>query len=130
MRVYQTYIGAMNHNIKRLFSERMAEAESKGSTNTAGAWDFRHIRSLKNLDRFDDVGGCVMLASPGMMQSGVSRELLERWAPDSRNGVIMTGYSVEGTMGKLIMTEPDQIHAVTSRVMGMGAWRWAIGKEA
>lgn len=55
-----------------------------------------------------------MLASPGMLQTGTSRELLERWAPNERNGVIMTGYSVEGTMGKQIINEPEQIPAVMS----------------
>ncbi|KAI9730273.1 MAG: endoribonuclease ysh1 [Cirrosporium novae-zelandiae] len=112
MVVYQTYVGAMNDNIKRLFRQRMAEAESAGDVGKGGPWDFRFVRSLKNLDRFDDVGGCVMLASPGMLQNGVSRELLERWAPNERNGVIVTGYSVEGTMAKLIMNEPESIQAV------------------
>jgi cleavage and polyadenylation specificity factor subunit 3 len=42
-----------------------------------------------------------MLASPAMLQNGVSRELLERWCPDPRNGVIMAGYSIEGTMAKV-----------------------------
>ncbi|KAK7402532.1 endoribonuclease ysh1 [Neonectria punicea] len=118
MLVYQTYVGAMNDNIKRLFRERMAEAEASGDgAGKGGPWDFKYIRSLKNLDRFDDVGGCVMLASPGMLQNGVSRELLERWAPSEKNGVIITGYSVEGTMAKQIMQEPDQIQAVMSRSM-------------
>ena len=89
---------------------------------------FKYIRSLKNLDRFDDVGGCVMLASPGMMQNGVSRELLERWAPSDKNGVIITGYSVEGTMAKQIMQEPDQIQAVMSRNTG-GARRVPGGEN-
>ncbi|KAH8892064.1 endoribonuclease YSH1 [Thozetella sp. PMI_491] len=116
MVIYQTYVGAMNDNIKRLFRERMAEAESSGgSAGKGGPWDFKYIRSLKNLDRFDDVGGCVMIATPGMLQNGVSRELLERWAPSDKNGVIITGYSVEGTMAKQIMQEPDQIQAVMSR---------------
>ncbi|PHH78074.1 hypothetical protein CDD80_7424 [Ophiocordyceps camponoti-rufipedis] len=116
MIVYQTYVGAMNDNIKRLFRERMAEAEATGDgAGKGGPWDFKYIRSLKNLDRFDDVGGCVMLASPGMLQSGVSRELFERWAPSEKNGVIITGYSVEGTMARQIMQEPDQIQAVMSR---------------
>ncbi|KAI1433446.1 cleavage and polyadenylation specifity factor [Xylaria sp. CBS 124048] len=116
MVVYQTYVGAMNDNIKRLFRERMAEAESAGeSGGKGGPWDFKYVRSLKSLDRFDDVGGCVMLASPGMLQNGVSRELLERWAPNDKNGVIITGYSVEGTMAKHIVQEPDQIQAVMSR---------------
>jgi cleavage and polyadenylation specificity factor subunit 3 len=115
MLVYQTYVGAMNDNIKRLFRERMAESEAKGGGGGGGPWDFKHIRSLKSLERFDDVGSCVMLASPGMMQNGVSRELLERWAPNDKNGVIITGYSVEGTMAKSIMQEPDQIQAIMVR---------------
>ncbi|KAH8130191.1 cleavage and polyadenylation specificity factor subunit 3 [Trichoderma asperellum] len=116
MVIYQTYVGAMNDNIKRLFRERMAEAEANGDgAGKNGPWDFKYIRSLKNLDRFDDVGGCVMLASPGMLQNGVSRELFERWAPSEKNGVIITGYSVEGTMARQIMQEPDQIQAVMSR---------------
>ncbi|KAL0259362.1 endoribonuclease ysh1 [Diplodia seriata] len=115
MVVYQTYVYAMNDNIKRLFRERMEEAERNGDASKAGPWDFKYVRSLKSLERFDDVGSCIMLASPGMMQNGVSRELLERWAPDQRNGVIMTGYSVEGTMGKMILHEPDQIPAVMTR---------------
>ena len=44
---------------------------------------------------------CVVLASPGMLQVGPSRELLELWAPDARNGLVMTGYSVEGTMARV-----------------------------
>ncbi|KAK3489727.1 Endoribonuclease ysh-1 [Neurospora crassa] len=116
MLVYQTYVGSMNDNIKRLFRERLAESESSGDgAGKGGPWDFRFIRSLKSLDRFEDVGGCVMLASPGMLQNGVSRELLERWAPSEKNGVIITGYSVEGTMAKQILQEPEQIQAVMSR---------------
>ena len=112
MVVYQTYVGAMNDNIKNLFRQRMAEAEQAGDVGKGGPWDFRFIRSLKNLERFDDVGGCVMLASPGMLQNGVSRELLERWAPNDRNGVVITGYSVEGTMAKEILHEPESIPAI------------------
>ncbi|KAA8907537.1 beta-lactamase-like protein [Sphaerosporella brunnea] len=102
MDVYRTYINTMNDKIKRA----MFEGEGRNP------WDFRWVRSLKNIERFDDVGGCVMLASPGMLQNGVSRELLERWAPDPRNGLIITGYSVEGTMAKQIVNEPTEIPAV------------------
>ena len=105
MIVYQTYIEAMNQNIRAKFQASQAGAG-------AGPWDFRFIRSLKGLDKFEDVGGCVMLASPGMLQNGVSRSLLERWAPDAKNGVVITGYNVEGTMARTIQTEPDSIPAV------------------
>jgi len=35
------------------------------------------------------------------MNLGPSRELFELWAPDSRNGVIITGYSIEGTLARV-----------------------------
>jgi cleavage and polyadenylation specificity factor subunit 3 len=116
MLVYQTYISAMNDNIKTLFSRKIAEAEKAGrSTEGLGPWDFQFIRALKSLERFDDVGPCVMLASPGMMQNGASRELLERWAPSEHNGVVITGYSVEGTMAQLLLNEPEYVTAVMTR---------------
>ncbi|KAG9826188.1 Metallo-hydrolase/oxidoreductase, partial [Aureobasidium melanogenum] len=135
MLVYQTYIDAMNDNIKSMFQNRLAQtADGSGEAGAGGPWDFRWIRNLKSLDRFDDVGGCVMLASPGMLQNGVSRALLERWAPDPKNGVIVTGYSVEGTMAKMILTEPESIQAVMTgkvggRVQGVGS-RGKPGAEA
>jgi len=122
MLVYQTYVGAMNDNIRQLFKERSKEAEnSADGKGRGGPWDFKYIRSLKNLDRFDDVGSCVVLASPGMLQNGVSRQLLERWAPSDKNGVIITGYSVQGTMAKQIMQEPDQIPAIMDKSNKGGA---------
>ena len=126
MVVYQTYIDAMNSNIRAKFQAAQAQTGSGGG-GARGPWDFEFVRSLKSLERFDDVGGCVMLASPGMLQNGVSRSLLERWAPDAKNGVVITGYSVEGTMAKQIMLEPDSIPAVmTGRRPGHAA---VLGKR-
>lgn len=87
--VYQTYIHTMNENIRSRFNRR------------DNPFVFKHISNLRSLERFEDKGPCVMMASPGFMQSGVSRELLERWAPDKRNGLIVSGYSVEGTMARV-----------------------------
>ncbi len=56
---------------------------------------------FQGLDDFEDVGPCVILASPGMLQSGLSRELFERWCPDPKNGCIVAGYCVEGTLAKV-----------------------------
>lgn len=113
MVVYQTYIDAMNSNIRGKFNNRIASTafNAEGGQGN-GPWDFQFIRALKNLERFDDTGGCIMLAAPGMLQNGVSRALLERWAPDARNGVVITGYSVEGTMAKQVITQPDSIPSV------------------
>jgi cleavage and polyadenylation specificity factor subunit 3 len=53
------------------------------------------------MDHFEDIGPSVVMASPGMMQSGLSRELFENWCTDKRNGVIIAGYCVEGTLAKV-----------------------------
>lgn len=53
------------------------------------------------MEHFEDIGPSVVMASPGMMQSGLSRELFESWCTDKRNGVIIAGYCVEGTLAKV-----------------------------
>ena len=58
------------------------------------------------MGHFDDIGPSVVMASPGMMQSGLSRELFESWCTDKRNGVIIAGYCVEGTLAKVGLTAP------------------------
>lgn len=55
----------------------------------------------KNMEEFEDIGPCVVMASPGMMQSGLSRELFESWCTDKKSGVIIAGYCVEGTLAKV-----------------------------
>ena len=67
------------------------------------------INFFQGIDHFEDVGPCVVLASPGMMQSGLSRELFELWCNDSKNGCIVAGYCVEGTLAKHILSEPEEI---------------------
>ncbi|XP_050506835.1 cleavage and polyadenylation specificity factor 73 [Diabrotica virgifera virgifera] len=96
MAVYQTYINAMNDRIKRQIAIN-------------NPFVFKHISNLKGIDHFEDIGPCVIMASPGMMQSGLSRELFENWCTDSKNGVIIAGYCVEGTLAKTILSEPEEI---------------------
>jgi len=55
------------------------------------------------------------MASPGMMQSGLSRELFESWCTDSKNGVIIAGYCVEGTLAKTILSEPEEITTMSGQ---------------
>ena len=72
--------------------------------------------NLQSMDHFDDIGPSVVMASPGMMQSGLSRELFESWCTDKRNGVIIAGYCVEGTLAKVGITAPP-LSAGTPRVV-------------
>lgn len=96
MTVYQTYINMMNDRIRSQF-------------DLSNPFKFKHISNLKSMDHFDDIGPCVVMASPGMLQSGLSRELFEKWCSDKRNGVVLPGYCVEGTLAKHIMSEPAEI---------------------
>ena len=52
-----------------------------------------------------------------MMQSGLSRELFETWCTDPRNGVIIAGYCVEGTLAKELMSEPNEVVASSGQMM-------------
>lgn len=104
MAVYQTYTSIMSEKIRL----------GSSATEKTNPFDFKFVKSIKSIDRIHDIGPCVVVASPGMLQSGVSRQLLERWAPDPKNAVIMTGYSVEGTMAKDLLTEPPAIKAVNN----------------
>ncbi|CAH1787406.1 unnamed protein product, partial [Owenia fusiformis] len=96
MTVYQTYINAMNEKIRKQIS-------------ISNPFVFKHISNLKSMEHFEDIGPSVVMASPGMMQSGLSRELFESWCTDKRNGTIIAGYCVEGTLAKHVLSEPSEI---------------------
>ena len=97
MRIYETYINTMNQHI--------IDAHARG----ANPWHFEHVRNLTNVREFDDSQPMVVMASPGMMQSGLSRELFEGWCSDRRNGLMMPGYSVAGTLAHHVLNEPKDI---------------------
>lgn len=103
MSVFQTYVNMMNDDIRRKFRD--------SQTNP---FIFKNISYLRNMDDFQDFGPSVMLASPGMLQSGLSRDVLEKWCPEDKNLVLITGYSVEGTMAKFLMLEPDTIPSINN----------------
>jgi cleavage and polyadenylation specificity factor subunit 3 len=50
-----------------------------------------------------------------MMQSGLSRELFENWCTDAKNGCIVAGYCVEGTLAKMILSEPEEITTMSGQ---------------
>ncbi|KAK9677083.1 hypothetical protein RND81_11G120600 [Saponaria officinalis] len=96
MAVYQTYINAMNDRIRSQFAN-------------SNPFDFKHISPLKSIDNFDDVGPSVVMASPGGLQSGLSRQLFDKWCSDKRNACVIPGYVVEGTLAKTIINEPKEV---------------------
>ena len=91
MQVYRTYIHTMNDHVKSRFSRDRND----------NPFAFKYVRNVKDFRKWKDSGPCVMMATPQMLQGYHSRELLENWAPDRKNGLIITGYSIEGTMAKV-----------------------------
>lgn len=104
LRVYQTYANMMNARIR-------------AQMDVSNPFSFRHIQNLKSIDvnTFSDSGPSVVFASPGMLQSGVSRQLFDRWAPDPKNGVLIAGYAVEHTLAKEIMNQPKEVVTLEGR---------------
>jgi len=104
LRVYQTYANMMNARIR-------------AQMDVTNPFSFSFIQNLKSIDvdSFDDKGPCVVFASPGMLQSGVSRQLFDRWASDPKNGVLIAGYAVEHTLAKEIMMQPKEVVTLEGR---------------
>ena len=80
-------------------------------------FNFKFIQNLKSIDvnSFDDRGASVVFASPGMLQSGVSRQLFDRWATDPKNGCIIAGYAIENTLAREIMNAPKEVVTMEGR---------------
>ncbi|KAI3950699.1 hypothetical protein MKX01_030279 [Papaver californicum] len=96
MAVYQTYINSMNDRIRTQFAN-------------SNPFDFKHISPLKSIENFEDVGPSVVMASPGGLQSGLSRQLFDLWCSDKKNSCVIPGYVVEGTLAKTIINEPKEV---------------------
>lgn len=96
MTVYRTYIEMMNDDIRTAFQ-------------VANPFQFRHITHLKSAAQFDDVGPCVVMATPSMLQSGMSRELFEAWCSDEKNCVVIADFAVQGTLARDILGNPSDV---------------------
>lgn len=101
MRVFETYINLCGESVRR---------QADLGINP---FHFNHIKTVSSLNEIKDViynpGPCVVMAAPGMLQNGTSRDIFEVWAPDKRNGIILTGYAVRGTPAYELRKEPEII---------------------
>ncbi|CAG9321353.1 unnamed protein product [Blepharisma stoltei] len=97
MSVFQTYINMMGESVRREFEQGH------------NPFIFKHISNLKSMDYFDDDTPSVVMASPGMLQNGQSRDLFERWCTYPQNGLVLTGYCVENTLAKELLSNPRDI---------------------
>lgn len=77
-------------------------------------FDLEYIISVKNYDEmlkegYDESKPCVVFASPGMLQQGLSRELFEKWYNNENNATVITGYCVENTFAKELLKDTNEI---------------------
>ncbi|KAL0217376.1 hypothetical protein RCL1_007957 [Eukaryota sp. TZLM3-RCL] len=96
MPLFQTSITSMNEAIQ----ER---------SNVSNPFQFKHIRYLKDVRDLDHSNPCVVMASPGMLQSGDSRTLFDLWCTDDRNMVLIPGYSVKNTLAHTLQSDPPHV---------------------
>ena len=75
--MYQTFINMMNQHIRDL-------------SDISNPFKFDHIKSIQQ-GEFTESGPCVVMASPGFLQNGVSRAIFENWCENERNAVIIAG---------------------------------------
>eukprot|EP00818_Percolomonas_sp_WS_P005200 CAMPEP_0117448304 /NCGR_PEP_ID=MMETSP0759-20121206/7330_1 /TAXON_ID=63605 /ORGANISM="Percolomonas cosmopolitus, Strain WS" /LENGTH=722 /DNA_ID=CAMNT_0005240683 /DNA_START=418 /DNA_END=2586 /DNA_ORIENTATION=+ len=97
MSVFKKYINMMNDSIRKQFEV----------SNPFESQHINNLRSARELEGY--TGPCVVLASPGMLQSGLSQELFEMWCQDPKNGVVIPGYCVEGTLAHRILSKPSEV---------------------
>lgn len=104
LRVYQTFINMMNNQVRDLMDQ------------FDNPFKLKHIKSIHNNNDFAMLGPCVVMASPGFMQSGVSRQLFEAWCDDPRHGVVIAGYTIEGTLANDLLSAPTEIKCLDNRI--------------
>ncbi|KAB1207081.1 Cleavage and polyadenylation specificity factor subunit 3-I [Morella rubra] len=95
--VYETYIHSMNDRIRTQYAAK------------SNPFIFKHISPIKSIENFKDVGPSVVMASPGGLQSGFSRQLFDMWCSDRKNACVIPGYMVEGSLAKTIINEPKEV---------------------
>ena len=107
LHIYQTFVNMMNTHIRQI-------------SDIGNPFDFRYIKNSTEKDLISQAqfGGLasVIIASPGMLQSGVSRQILENICDDDRNGVMLAGYSVDGTLANKLLANPNEITCMDGRI--------------
>lgn len=101
LRIFETY------------TNMCSDAVQEQANRCNNPWKLKYIKNMPDRHQFAqqeaEMGPCVVLAAPGMMQSGASRELFEMWAPDKKNGILVTGYSVNGTLAHDLKSGPESV---------------------
>ncbi|RUS30749.1 hypothetical protein BC938DRAFT_479003 [Jimgerdemannia flammicorona] len=134
MAVYQTYINMMNARIRKQFAisnpfvfkhisnlKNVEQFEDSGPCVMMASPGMLQVGlgMRRGLEWKGDWWGSILLWVLDQaflnINSGLSRELFERWAPDMRNGLVVTGYCVEGTLARHALNEPSEIPSLDGR---------------
>ncbi|GIX65182.1 cleavage and polyadenylation specificity factor subunit 3 [Babesia caballi] len=101
LRVYETFVGLCGEYVKECVY------------NGFNPFNFKFVkyaRSLSDVMPYVHADGpCVVMTSPGMLQGGPSLQIFEKIASDSRNGVVITGYTVKGTLADELRRDPEVV---------------------
>lgn len=127
LKVYQTFINMMNNKIKQKYQQFY------------NPFFFKHIQNIQNFSSsssissnpsssltsssfygdnstFEFYSPSVIMASPGFLQNGISRNIFELICEDERNGVIIAGYTIEGTLANDLLSLPSEIKCLDNRI--------------
>ncbi|CAA9989766.1 cleavage and polyadenylation specificity factor, putative [Plasmodium knowlesi strain H] len=100
--IYETFINLCGDFVRHVLNEGK------------NPFNFKYVKYAKSLDSilnylYQDNNPCVVMASPGMLQNGISKNIFNIIAPDKKSGVILTGYTVKGTLAHELKTEPEYV---------------------
>jgi cleavage and polyadenylation specificity factor subunit 3 len=104
--IFKTFINLAGDYLRKKFYE-----------DNENPFNFKYITCVKNYEDLDDSKPSVVLASPGMLQSGLSRNLFDKWCQDPKNGIVITGYSVDTTLAKYLLGEPSEVKLLDGRTV-------------
>ncbi|GBG61410.1 hypothetical protein CBR_g20441 [Chara braunii] len=79
-----------------------ANEKVKDSYVSRNTFDFKNVQPFDRAS-IDQVGACVLFATPGMLHGGLSLEVFKHWASSESNMVVIPGYCVAGTVGNKLM---------------------------
>ena len=109
--IFKTYI-----NMAGKYVSKKNQKEGKNP------FDFKHIKRVKTEQEIGDINNnkpCVVFASPGMLQSGLSKNLFEKWCSDKNNGIVITGYCVDKTLARKVLGEPKKIEVGNNKELDL-----------
>lgn len=86
---YKLFVNWTNQRLKQTFHAR-------------NLFDFRRVKPFERA-YIDEARPMILFASPGMLNSGFSLEVLKAWAHDSRNLLVIPGYCAPDTIGAKLL---------------------------